>query len=539
MTKTWDAVLVGGGHNGLVAAAYLARAGRRVLVLERRAAVGGAVAASDGPPGFRYPACSYLCSLLDPEIAVDLDLTLHGLRILPVDPALFAPHPDGAHLTLWRDPVRAAAEIRRFSEADARRYLDFWNLVDRLRGPLRPLLRVTPPALASLTAGDAWAALKAGIGIRRLGPSDLHELLRIGPMCVADLVGEWFETERLRAAVAAPGIWGTAAGPWSAGTAAALLYQLIGQTAGSIRLPGIAQGGMGKLAESLASAARTAGAEIRTGAAVARIDVKSDRACGVILASGEEIPARAVVSNADPRTTVLSLLAPGTLDPTVVRAVRNIRARGTVAKVNLAVAELPRFLRLDDGGGGGSSPGPHHRAAIHVGPDVDYLERAFDDSKYGRISAAPYLDVLIPSVVDPTLAPPGQHVVSIFAQHAPYALADGSWDDRRREELADRVVDTLARLIPNLKGSILHRQVLTPLDLEREFGLAGGSIFHEELALDQLFFMRPIPGWARYRTPIRGLYLCGAGTHPGGGVSGIPGANAAREVELDMRSGAC
>lgn len=532
MSKSYDVLVIGGGHNGLVAAAYLAKAGQRVLVLERRTVPGGATATEEAFPGFRFSACSYVCSMMDAGVMRDLDLAAHGLKLLPVDPAVFAPHPDGRSLLLWTDVPKAQAEIRKLSEKDAAAYGEMSRLLMHLAEALRPLLYLPPPAIGIPPLNEAWELLKIGRGVKQLSKNDLHQLMRIAPMAMGDFVGEYFETELLRAVVASSGIWGVPMGPWSAGTTAAMLYQIINRGGvAPVRTAGLPVGGMGAVATALASAARKLGVEIRTGADVARIDVAEGGTSGVTLASGESIRARAVVSNADPKRTFLNLLSPDHLGPSFTTAVRNTRAQGCVAKVNLALSELPSFTALP-----GNQPGPQHRAQIHIGPDVDYLERAFDDWKYGRWSKNPYLDVLIPTVTDPSLAPAGKHVMSVFVQFAPYQLREGDWSSRR-EEFGDHVVDALAAYAPNLKPAIMHRQVITPLDLERDYGLTGGSIFHADLAMDQLYIMRPVAGFARYRGPIARLYLCGAGTHPGGGVTGIPGANAAREVLKDLRAG--
>jgi phytoene dehydrogenase-like protein len=524
-----DVVVIGAGHNGLVAACYLARAGYRPLVLERREAVGGAAVTEEIHPGFRCPALAHAAGPFLPRIARDLGLERHGLETIEPPARVFAPAPDGRSLTIYDDPERTAAGLAALSPADAKAYPEFHTSFARIGRVLAPLLSTTPPSIDKPTASDAWTFAKVGKDFRGLGKKDAFRLLRWGPMAVADLAAEWFETELLRAVVAARGIYGAFAGPWSAGTSAALLFQAaFGGSA--IAQATTFKGGIGALTRALADAAKAAGAEVRTNAEVARIDVKDGRAAAIVLAGGEEIRTRAVVSNADPKRTLLGLVDPIDLDPDFVSKIRNYRSTGTAAKVNLALSGAPEFAAL----AGKGDAKPQLSGRIHIGPEIDYLERAFDASKYGEISAEPYLDVTIPSIADPSLAPAGAHVVSIHAQFAPYALRDGDWSSRR-DELGDTVVETLAAYAPNLKELIVARQVLAPVDLEEVYGLSGGHILHGEPSLDQLFTFRPLIGWAQYRTPIAGLYLCGAGTHPGGGITGVPGANASREIIKDLK----
>jgi phytoene dehydrogenase-like protein len=531
MGASYDVIVIGAGHNGLTAAAYLARAGKKVLVLERRPLAGGAAVTEEIHPGFRISTCAHWVGLLQPRIVRELELGRHGLEILRPEAALFQPRPDGSHLLLWRDRAKALAEIARHSAADAERYPAFAERLGRLTGFLRPLLLSPPPFLPKGKGADLLALLEVGLRFRRLGAREIHQALRWLPMSVADLVSEWFEGEALKALLAARGIVGSFLGPRSPGTAALLLYENLGEPGWPLLGWGVPRGGMGSVTAALAEAAKRYAAEIRTGAEVARIEVKNQKAVGVVLATGEEILVPVVVSNPDCRTTFDRLVDPALLDPHFLGAIRKIKFRGAVAKVNLAVAELPDFKSLP-----GKTAGLQHQAVIQIGPSLDYLERAFDDAKYGRFSARPFLEVVIPSVLDPTLAPAGKHVISILAQFAPYHLREGNWNEKR-EALGDAVVRTLAEHAPNLPGAILHRQVLTPGDLESIYGLPEGNIYHGEQTLDQLFFMRPVPGWARYRTPIQNLYLCGAGTHPGGGVSGAPGYNAAREILRDWKKG--
>jgi phytoene dehydrogenase-like protein len=458
---------------------------------------------------------------LRPSIVRDMRLDQRVEFVHP-DPRLVAIGTDGRALTFFVDERRTCDAVRAFSARDAEQYGEFCRTIDRFARCLGPLLATTPPSLDEPDRGDLWELLKAGRRFRALGKKDAFRLLRWGPMPVADLLNEWFETDLLKAAIAARGVFGGAQGPRSAGTSALLLLNGAMDPA-----PGgssvTAKGGPGAVTEAMANAAREAGAEIRVGATVARILVGDGRVRGVALEDGREIPATAVISNADPKRTMLDLVDPVDLDPVFLTRVRNYRCRGTVAKVNLALSRLPSFS--------GVTVVSDLAGRLHIGPDLDYLERAFDASKYGNISAQPYLDVTLPTVADPSLAPAGKHVLSIVVQFAPYLLADGrAWDAANKSELLSNVLQTLDRYAPGLGSSVEHTQVFSPADLEQIYGLTGGHIYHGELSLDQLFTMRPILGWAQYRMPIEGLYLCGAGTHPGGGVTGSPGQNAARAV---------
>ncbi len=528
MADERDIIIIGGGHNGLVAACYLAKAGLKTLVLERRQIVGGGAVTEEIHPGFRCSTLAHSAGPLLPQVARDLRLESHGLEIINTDVRVTALDTDGRSLCIYNDAVRTASELKNISARDAQNYPKFETSFARIGRVLAPLLTMTPPTIEKPSAGELWSLGKVGLAFRGLGKKDSFRLLRWGPMAVADLVAEWFETELLRAVIAARGILGAFAGPWSAGTSAGLLWQAAtdGHAVGPASF---VKGGMGALTQALAKAAQQAGVEIRSGAEVAEIKVNEGEASGVVLASGEEITARAVVSNADPKTTFLKLIDPVDLDPDFLTKVRNYRAVGSAAKVNLALSGLPVFAALDDPGETAKLSG-----RIHIGPDIDYLERAFDAAKYGDYSPQPYLDITIPSLTDPTLAPKGAHVMSVYVQFAPYNLKAGDWN-ARREEFGDTVVNLLAGYAPNLKGLIVARQVITPLDLEQTYGLSGGHIMHGEQSLDQLFAFRPLIGWAQYRTPIDGLYLCGAGAHPGGGVTGGPGANASREIIKDFR----
>lgn len=521
MADRYDAIVIGGGHNGLVCAAYLARAGKRVLVLERRERVGGAALSEEVFPGYTFSVFSYVVSLLRPEIIRDLDLPRHGLHILPLESTL-TPLPGGGHLAQWNDHDRNRRELARHSLRDAEAYDELGRLLHQMARAVKPLLGMVPPDPTSLRARDLAGLARLGGHLRGLGPDHFHALHKLLTMSSADYLDEWFETEALKATKSASGIIGTMLGPRSPGTAYVLLHHYMGELDGVFRAWGFAKGGNGSVSAAIAAAARRFGAEIRTKAPVAKVIVKGGRAVGVALESGAELHARVVVSGADPRRTFLDLLGPEHLPEDFVAAIRRFRFRGASGKVNLALGELPRFAGLPDAG-------PHLRGAISISPSVDYLERAYDEAKYGEFSRRPYLDIVVPSLLDPAMAPPGRHVMSIFAQYAPYAL-NGGWTDARREAFGDAVIDTIAEYAPNLKGAILHRQVITPADIEQTVGLTEGNIFQGELTLQQMFFFRPAPAWARYATPVSGLYQCGAGTHPGGGVMGASGRLAAQKI---------
>ena len=516
-----DCIIIGAGHNGLVAAAYLARAGRRVLVLERRPLVGGAAVTEEIFPGFKFSVFSYVVSLLRPEIIRDLDLPRHGLQILPLESTI-VPLDNGDHLGLWSDPDQSRRELARHSPKDAEAAPLFGRLMQHMAMAVKPILGMVPPDPASLSPSDLRGLLRFGRHFRSLGSERFHALYKLMTMASADYLDEWFELDPLKATKSASGIIGTFLGPRSPGSAYVMLHHYMGEIDGAFRAWGFQKGGTGAISDAIAAAARAAGAEIRTGAAVARVLARQGRATGVVLESGEEITARVVVSGLDPRHTFLDLLEPGQLPDEVEAAVRRFKFRGSSGKVNLALSELPKFSCLPE-------PGPHLRGAFSISPSLDYLERAYDDAKYGEFSRHPYMDVVIPSMIDPGMAPPGKHVMSVFVQYAPYRL-NGGWSDARREAFGDAVVDTLTRYAPNLRSAIIGRQVITPADIERITGLSEGNIFQGELALSQLFFLRPLPAWSKYRTPIRGYWQCGAGTHPGGGIMGASGRLAAMEI---------
>jgi phytoene dehydrogenase-like protein len=527
MSKTYDAIIIGGGHNGLVAAAYLAIAGRRVLVLERRAIVGGAAVTEELFPGFRFSTCADGAGYLSPQIRRDLNLDAFGLQILPADPVLFSPQPDGSHLTIWRDTDRTVKEIERFSAADAVRYPVFVDLMSKIAGVVGGMMQITPPDLPDMSWGDLRGLLTMTGTVRTLGRKNVNHLLRVLPMPVADLLNEWFESDALKGAIAANGVRHISWGPQEAGTAYMMLYNWAGSDNRLFRSAGVVKGGMGELTQAIAKAAESFGAEIRTEAEVTYVTAQGGRATGTTLASGEAIEARVVVSNADPRTTFLELLGPRYLAASFVGHVQNIKYRGSGARVHLALSELPEFTAIN-----GDDPGTYLRGPIQIAPSMEYIQRAYDPVKYGQFSRRPYLDIIIPTLTDPGLAPKGQHIMSITAKYAPYHLRGTDWQ-AQRDAFGESVINTLAKYAPNIRDAILHCQVMTPLDLEAVYGLPEGNPNHGEMTLDQFLHIRPIPGWAQYRTPLDGLYLCGAGTHPGGGVTGMPGKNAAREILKD------
>jgi phytoene dehydrogenase-like protein len=522
MAETRDVIIIGGGHNGLVTAFYLAQAGHKPLVLERRSQIGGAAVTEEFSPGFRCSTLAHVAGPLRPDIVRDMQLERHGVKFITPDIGVVALSPDHRALILHNDAQKSSQEIARFSQKDAARYPEFQDSLGKLGKVIGDALLLPPPNIDSPSTGDLWGMLQTGRGIRKLGKKDMFRLLRWGPMAVADLVAEFFETELLRATIAARGVFGTFLGPWSAGSSLVLLIRAAGDNhpAGSSHF---VAGGIGALTQAMASAAKQAGAEIRSNVEVKEVRIKDGTATGVVLASGEEISAKAVISNADPKRTLLKLVDPTYLAPDFVQKLKNYRMPGTVAKVNLALSGLPEFTALKGATNGALS------SRIHIGPEIDYLERAFDDSKYGNFSQNPYLEVTIPSLTDPSLAPAGKHVMSIYMQYAPFKLKNGDWENERGK-LGDTIVKTLAQYAPNLPGLVMDGQIITPKDLEETYGLTNGHIFHGELSLDQFFTMRPLLDWARYRTPINNLYLCGSGTHPGAGLTGGSGANAAREI---------
>ncbi len=528
MSTTYDAIIIGGGHNGLVTAAYLARAGKKVVVLERRHLVGGAAVTEEVFPGFTFSVCSYVVSLLRPEIIRELDLPRHGLEILPLDGTFTPMGPDKGDY-LWRvnDHARTRREIARHSRTDAEAYDEYGKAMVEMGRFVKPILGMTPPDPTSLAPKGLKDLLFLLRRFQKLPYEDQYNQIQLMTMSAVDFLDQWFETDVLKATMAASGIIGTFLGVRSPGTAYVLLHHYMGEIDGAFRSWGFARGGTGAISNSIAAAAVEAGVEIRLEAPVAKILLKGDTAVGVVLENGDELLAPIVASSVDPRLTFFRMVGEKHLDSDFVEDIRRYKFRGSSGKVNLALDALPDFRSLP-------GPGPHLRGAISMSPSVDYMERAYDDAKYGKFSRRPYIDIVIPSLTDPSVAPPGKHVMSCFVQYAPYNLKEGTWDENR-EAFGDTVVDTIAEHAPNLKSIIRHRQVLTPLDLEREFGLTEGNIFQGELSLEQLFFLRPAPKWAQYRSPIRNLYMCGSATHPGGGIMGAPGRNAAMKILADRK----
>jgi phytoene dehydrogenase-like protein len=524
----YHAIVIGGGHNGLVAAAYLARAGRKVLVLERRHVLGGAAVTEEIFPGFRFSVCSYVVSLLRPEIIRDLDLPRHGLEILPLD-GTFTPMPSGDYLWRVNDHAKTRREIARHSKLDAEAYDEYGKAMVEMARFVKPILNMTPPDPMSLDPRELRKLLFLGNRFRALPDGDRYNQIQLMTMSAIDFLDQWFETDVLKATMSASGIIGTFQGVRSPGTAYVLLHHYMGEIDGAFRSWGFARGGTGAISNAIAEAAREAGVEIRTETSVARITVKNGQASGVVLANGDELSADMVLSSVDPNLTFLKFMdADRELPADFVEEIRRYKYRGSSGKVNLALDALPNFTCMP-------GEGPHLRGAISISPGVDYMERAYDQAKYGEFSRRPYMDMVIPTLTDPSVAPPGKHILSCFVQYAPYKLSSGTWDEQR-EAFGDTVVDTIAEYAPNIRDIILHRQVLTPLDLERDFGLTEGNIFQGELTLEQLFFLRPAPGWSQYTTPVKNLWMCGSATHPGGGIMGAPGRNAALKI-LGRRTG--
>ncbi|HJW90211.1 MAG: amine oxidase [Chloroflexi bacterium RBG_16_54_18] len=527
MPETYDAIVIGAGHNGLVNAAYLAKAGKKVLVLERRPVIGGASVTEEVFPGFKFSVFSYVVSLFRPEIVRDLQLTRHGLTILPLESTL-TPLPDGDRLYRDADHYRAMREIARFSRRDADAYEDYSRSMYFMAKAVKYILGVVPPDPTSLHPRDIGELLRLARHFLGLGEEQLFTLARLMTMSSADFLERWFESEPLKATLSASGIIGTFLGPRSPGTAYVLLHHYMGEIDGVFRSWGFQKGGTGGLAQAVALAAQSYGVEIRTEAPVNQVLLKDGRATGVVLENGDELHARRVVSSLDPKQTFLKLVDPAQLPDELVADIQRFNIRGSSGKVNLALDAAPEFACWPGNG-------PHLRGAISISPSTDYIERAFDEAKYGDFSHRPYIDVVFPSMIDPEMAPPGKYVMSCFVQYAPYRLRSGNWDEKR-EAFGDAVVNTLGEYIPNLKNIILHRQVLTPLDIERMTGLSEGNIFQGELSLWQLFFLRPAAGFAQYRTPLRDYYQCGSGAHPGGGITGAPGRLAALEILRDWKS---
>lgn len=535
---SYDCIIIGAGHNGLVCASYLARAGWKVLMLERRHLVGGACVTEELWPGYKISTTSYVVSLLLPEVERDLELARHGYKVLPRNPSSFTPFEDGRYLLLGPDAELNRSEIAKFSEKDAEAYPRYERLLGRVAECLEPVLSQTPPDLPLLPADwrkmglgkrlhdgkKMWSLYKAA---KSLG-NDLPEAIELLTGAGRTILDRWFESDELKATLATDAIIGAFQPISAPGTAYVLLHHVMGSAGGARGVWGYVEGGMGGLSQAMAKSAEAAGVEIRLDAAVESINVTAGEACGVTLASGETITARRVASNVDAHLTFEKMLDQSHLPETFRDAVARIDYSSASMKINLAVSELPDFTCLP----GKHEVGPQHRGTIHIGATLEYLERAYDDAKYGRPSAHPIVEMTIPTSVDRTIAPDGHHILSLFVQYAPYELAEGHWDDIK-EEFADRCIAEIARFAPNVPDAILHRQIVTPLDLERTFGLTGGNIFQGAMPLHQLFNLRPVAGWADYRTPVNGLYLCGAAAHPGGGVMGACGRNAATEMLRD------
>lgn len=524
-----DVVIIGGGHNGLACAAYLAKAGLDVLVLEKRGVVGGAAATEEPWPGYRVSSASYVVSLMPPRVVRELDLKRFGYEVSIITPDYFVPFPDGTSLTLWGDVERDAAAIGRFSERDAAAYVAFDRYFDRVARLLKDLLFVVPPNM-NLRDLPKWAATAGRF--RKWSGRDLHETVRLFTMSAADFLDEWFEDERVKGALATQAIIGAWCGPMTPGSAYVLMHHWIGEVDGHAGAWGWVKGGMGGISAAMARSAEAAGAEIRTDAEVDRVAINaSGRAVGVALADGSLVRAQRVVSCAHPVTTYLSLIGEERLPGDVVHDVRRYRTRSGSVKLNVALSELPAFPAWDQ-------EGDLHKGLVAVSPSIEYLERAWDDAKFGRMSEHPYVEVVFPTAHEPEgLAPKGKHLMLAFSQYGPFELAEGSWDEGGREDYAARVLKALGEFAPSLESAVEHLEVLTPRDIEERFGLIGGNIMQGELTPDQLFSFRPIPGHGDYRTPVAGMYLCGSGTHPGGGVMGVPGRNAASVILRDHKRG--
>jgi len=529
MQQSYDVVVIGGGHNGLVNAAYLAKAGKKVLVLERRGVLGGAAVTEEIVPGFLFSECSYVVSLLRPEIIRELNLPHYGLEILPLD-GTFSPMLNGDYLWRVNDHAKTQREIRRHSRLDAEAYDEFSKMMTPMCRFVKPMLSMIPPDPTTLNPKDLKQLHFMLQRFRELSSDERYTLIQLMTMSAADFLDQWFETDILKATMSASGIIGTFLGIRSPGTAYVLLHHYMGEIDGAFRSWGFSRGGTGAISNSIAAAARELGVEIRTNAPVAKILNKNGRVTGVVLQSGEEIRCNVISSSVDPHHTFLSFMDAKDLPSDFLDSVKRYKFRGSSGKVNIALSALPNFKVLP-------GVGAHHRGAISISPGMEYMERAYDDAKYGRYSQRPYIDMVIPSLTDPSVAPPGKHVLSCFVQYAPYKLAQGTWDDHR-EAFGNNVINTIAEHAPNIKDIIIDKQVLTPLDLEREFGLTQGNIFQGELSLEQLFFLRPVPGWAYYRTPIDNLYMCGSATHPGGGIMGANGRIASQVILKNWKKAA-
>lgn len=528
MTSTYDAILIGAGHNGLVAAAYLARAGRKVLVLERRDRVGGCAVTEELWPGFRVSTASYVNSLFRPEIIRDLELKRHGFAMIPRSPSSFTPLPDGRFLMMGPDREMTRREVAKFSAKDAEALPRYEAMLERVAAFLEPMLTETPPDPWSLAPRNLWRLAKSAWRFRKLGADGKHAV-EILTGAANPILDRWFESEVLKTTISTDAIIGAYATPSMPGTAYVLFHHVMGECDGARGVWGYVRGGMGGLSEAIASSARAHGAEIRVNAPVSRILVEGGRAVGVALADGGEIRAARVVSCLDANLTFLRLLDPKDLPSEFVEAVRNLDYSSASCKINLALSEAPEFRCLP-----GAGVGPQHHGTMHLCPDRTTIEKAFDCAKYGRPAGTPVIEATMPSALDDTVAPKGRHVMSMFTQYFPYKLAaDAGGLEEAKKRYAERCIDIMTEYAPNFRRSVLGYQVLAPADLEQTFGLTGGNIMQGAMSLSSLAFMRPVPGYADYRTPVRGLYLCGAATHPGGGVTGACGYNAAREILSD------
>ncbi len=525
----YDLIIIGGGHNGLVTAAYVAASGASVLVLERREVLGGACVTEELWPGFKVSTAAYVNSLLRPEVIRDLELKRHGFKMLPRSPSSFTPFPDGRSLLLGPNKAQTHSEVAKFSAKDADALPKYERMLERVAAFLEPTLTQTPPNPWSFRPGNLMKLARLGMGFARLG-KDGQTAVEILTGAATPILDRWFESEQLKVTLATDAILGALASPSMPGTAYVLVHHVMGECDGIRGVWGYVRGGMGGISNAIASAARERGAEIRTNAEVTRIMVKGRDALGVVLKDGTEIRSRRVASGADAHVTFLKLLGANHLPPEFVEAVRHIDYSSASLKINVSLSELPDFKAAP-----GTEPGPQHRGTIHIAPTMEYIERAYDNAKYGCPSEYPVIEATIPSVLDDSLAPPGKHVMSMFTQYFPYKLAPGLQLQEEKEKYAERCFDLMNEYAPNFRRSVIGRQVLSPADLERRFGLTGGNIMQGAMSLSSLSFMRPVPGYADYRTPIRGLYLCGAATHPGGGVMGACGYNAAREILRDMR----
>lgn len=534
MAQAFDVVIIGGGHNGLITAGYLARAGQKVCVLEKRPVVGGACVSEEVWPGYKVSTLAYLCSLLQPRIIEELELKKFGYHIYPKDPTFFTAFPDGRHLFFHQDMRKTQEQLAKFSKKDAEYYPKYEEeLVFLAEWVEKLILYETPPNIVRRRFSDLLKMGKLGVNALKLGDEGLVRMVKIMTQSVSDFLNERFESEEIKATLATDGLIGATAGPSTPGTAYILLHHVMGGATGQRGVWGFVRGGMGGITQALKASAESKGVDVRLNSGVKEILIKEGRASGVVLENGDEIKANVIVSNADPRRTFLGMISSEHLDPEFREGIEIYRSEGASVKINLALDGLPDFKALP-----GSELADQHKTTIHICPTVEYMEDAWDDAKNGRISEKPMLECTIPTAYDDSLAPPGKHLMNVFAQFGPYTLANGdSWDNGLKDKFADRCLDILAEYAPNIKDIVLHRQVVSPLDLEREYGMTGGNLFHGDMGLDQLFCMRPVAGWAKYRTPVRHLYMCGSGTHPGGGVMGIPGYNAAREILKDKSLG--